>query len=389
MIDIREMRDAATAEAESWFPSPPQFSDLRQLEDGPFLVLRVEDDSGSGPFGFAHESGHARLDDATRAARPYILGRLQQYDDAVFGCVDLPSMLKALSVAREGIGAGHCLRLFEVPRILPRPNLIWPREVVFRRTEARLIGDVAPFRGAPAGLWDQLRSGGIAIADAWQRVSDRLGSHPGGIFADDRSTLRYLKLLPTARHAQEEWLAARLYQAAGIAVPDLRLTFRHGSLGVSSTYFGGLRHLHQEAICNVSAWRGFAVDAWLANWDVVGDAFGNLMTSKWPSADGEVTRIDAGGSLRHRALGGPKDFGPVVQELATMRDPEINASAAAVFGGIDAKHLALGARAVEGVTPATIHALVTEARLDNDLAEILIARRADVLAKIPGSAAAV
>jgi len=74
---------------------------------------------------------------------------------------------------------------------------------------------------------------------------------------------------------------------------------------------------------------GFGADAWLANWDVAGLGYDNLLVK-----DGRAWRVDTGGALLFRAQGGLKGaaFGDTVAELNTLRDAKINAQAAAVFG---------------------------------------------------------
>lgn len=66
------------------------------------------------------------------------------------------------------------------------------------------------------------------------------------------------------------------------------------------------------------ALEGFVIDAWLANWDVVGMAFDNMLVKDKRSA----VRVDTGGALRYRASGGLKGefWGPNPVELTTMQD---------------------------------------------------------------------
>ena len=61
---------------------------------------------------------------------------------------------------------------------------------------------------------------------------------------------------------------------------------------------------------------GFAVDAWLANNDVVGQNFDNMMVD----SDGNAIRIDNGGALLYRAQGSRKGFGIDVTEINDYRD---------------------------------------------------------------------
>lgn len=64
--------------------------------------------------------------------------------------------------------------------------------------------------------------------------------------------------------------------------------------------------------------KGYVLDCFLANWDVIGTAHDNIRLG----VDGKVYRIDNGGSLHYRARGALKDsaFGPNVVEIDTMRE---------------------------------------------------------------------
>ena len=75
---------------------------------------------------------------------------------------------------------------------------------------------------------------------------------------------------------------------------------------------------------------GFVMDALMANHDVVGMNLDNVLV-----VNGKPFRIDNGGSMLFRAQGGAKqDFGPIVKELASMRDPSVNANTARVYAGL-------------------------------------------------------
>jgi hypothetical protein len=77
--------------------------------------------------------------------------------------------------------------------------------------------------------------------------------------------------------------------------------------------------------------KNFALDALMANWDVVGLTKDNILVK-----DGVALRADNGGALLYRAQGAPKGakFGAEVTELESMRNSSINPSTAAVY-----KHL--------------------------------------------------
>lgn len=84
--------------------------------------------------------------------------------------------------------------------------------------------------------------------------------------------------------------------------------------------------------------KDFVFHAWLANWDVVGQDYDNII---FPYKAGVIdydspVYVDLGGALEYRAKGEPKGlkFGNKVEEIETLRDPNINPEAAMIFAGI-------------------------------------------------------
>jgi hypothetical protein len=86
----------------------------------------------------------------------------------------------------------------------------------------------------------------------------------------------------------------------------------------------------QRKALNQQLGKNFALDALLANWDVVGLSKDNILVD----ANGIAHRADNGGALLYRAQGSPKGskFGPEVTELESMRSKSINPSTASVYG---------------------------------------------------------
>lgn len=132
---------------------------------------------------------------------------------------------------------------------------------------------------------------------------------------------------------------------------------------------------------------GFAVDAWLGNWDVIGQSLDNLQVGE----DGKAHRVDAGGSLEYRAQGEKKPFGTKVEEIDTLRDKKKNPKAAAVFGLMSDADITASVAKVAAITDSQIRALVFEHGPGDDaarkaLAATLIARKEDLLARFPAAA---
>ena len=220
------------------------------------------------------------------------------------------------------------------------------------------------------------------------QIGPQKGSNPGGLYRDESTGVTwYVKTPPSLAHAQNEVLAAKLYQAAGIDVPELRLTTLNGKPAVASRIVDGLSKVDPATLATADGvMDGFVVDAWLANWDVVGATFDNLLTKGWG-----VVRVDTGGALLFRAQGAAKGamFGDTVTELKTFLDATKNPNTAKVFGKITSEQLEASAKRVLAITDDDIRALVAAhgpaGELGETLAKRLIARKAD-LAKQFGKA---
>jgi ADP-ribose pyrophosphatase YjhB (NUDIX family) len=247
-----------------------------------------------------------------------------------------------------------------------------PKDRVHAALNREVDRKVAALAGiaAPPGL--------VESADDWEQIGKQAGSNPGGVFRDNADRAWYVKLPKSANVARNEVLAAKLYQAAGVAAPDVKLVTVQDKLGIASGMIDGLQKLPADARAINGVMEGFAVDAWLANWDVVGLLRDNLLADP----HGQAVRIDVGGALLYRAQGEPKGlaFGYTVGELDTLTDGT-NPQASEVFGNITHAELAAGIRKVRSVPDATIQALCIEHGSGNRaqkqrLAKLLIARKA-------------
>ena len=230
----------------------------------------------------------------------------------------------------------------------------------------------------------------LESADGWPQTGPQGGSNPGGRFKDPSGQEWYIKLPASEAHAKNELLAAKLYEAAGIKVPELKLVTMNGKVCIASKWIGGLsktKHPDELAMAD-GALSGFAVDAWLANWDVTGLGLDNLLVGP----DGKAVRIDVGGSLLFRAQGSPKGaaFGNEVTELQSLVDPKRNPLSAALFGGMSKAAQEKSAERVLKVSDEQIAALVDQfgpgsAAERAALAQKLIARKAAIAAAFPGA----
>lgn len=214
------------------------------------------------------------------------------------------------------------------------------------------------------------------------------GTNPGGVYEAADGSRWYVKVVSDAEHGANEKLAADLYRAAGIDVPEIAIgTGAPGLTGDTmlasrlvekgSDLSSLIRSGDAETLKKLQ--KGFAVDAWLANWDLAGINYANLMLSA-----GKAYRIDVGGSLIFRGgVGLPKGdlFGNVVHEWDTLRDASKSSHAARIFGGMTEKELKASIAQVAKVSPEKIRELVKQFGMPDSLADTLIARRMDLLDK--------
>jgi hypothetical protein len=187
-------------------------------------------------------------------------------------------------------------------------------------------------------------------------------------------------------HLREEMTADAVYRAFGTNVPEFQ-QYRDASgvLVKLSRYIPDTTSLadldpaaKKKAIAQLR--QGFAVDALLGNWDVIGLGEDNVLIGK----DGTVYRIDNGGALRFRAQGQPKApdaFNEGVVDLWGMRDAKINRSAAGVFGTLTPAEIATQARAAVAKWDSTDMESVFGAYQENDALYDLVAKRVDNLGR--------
>ncbi|MFT4276421.1 MAG: type III effector HopAG1 [Rhodopseudomonas sp.] len=231
-------------------------------------------------------------------------------------------------------------------------------------------------------------------AGEWRPIGGQAGSNAGGLHADDHGRRWYVKTPPSDDHARSEVLANRLYRLAGTSVAEVELVRRGGGLAVASAMLRGASLGEALAFPEngvaAEVCRDFAVDAWLANRDVLGVDLDNVLVTR----DGGVVRIDQGGALAYRARGARKtDFGAEVIEFDTLRDARANAVAASVFGAMTRHALAASVAKVARLTEPAISAVVRDGLGDTEeahaLTALLLARRDDLIRRVAADGAAI
>lgn len=218
------------------------------------------------------------------------------------------------------------------------------------------------------------------------------GGTEGAIYQDTATGQKYVVKFNGSEDAVlNEVLAGRLYNLAGVEAPELHYITIGGRPALASRIIDGIVEVDAATLARTAAVQeGFAVDAWLANWDSIGLKYDNTVL-----IGSRALRIDVGGSLRYRALGGLKGsaFGRTVGEIDSLRDGT-NPQARDVFKGITQEQIERGVEKVLRVSDADIRAMVerhgprdaVERRL---LADTLIARKADLAQRFPDAAARV
>lgn len=220
----------------------------------------------------------------------------------------------------------------------------------------------------------------------WKKVGNQLGSNEGGTYEAPDGSKYYVKTPKSPLHAGNEVLASALYRRADVDGAD---TFfgvdEAGNMVTVSPILPDAKPDMAKKIDEPSYKKalqnGFAVDAWLANWDVAGLAMDNVV-----SVDGKPNRVDTGGALLMRAMGKPKGelFGDKADEWETLRDPDMNPQAAKIFGDMTEPELKASASKLLDITRADIDSLVAaafpdEPVLQKTVADKLEMRRMDIL----------
>ena len=192
------------------------------------------------------------------------------------------------------------------------------------------------------------------------RVSDRLGSNEGGWYEQPNGERFYVKFYKNPDQGRTEFIANAIYAKLGIKAPRSEIIWLDGREAVASSAVPRAAPASRRAqIRSKDVQRGFVADAFLANWDVVGLAYDNIIRGK----DG-FYRIDNGGSLIFRARGRNKAYSPdSIPELQTMRAP--GRPAGEIFAGITEDEISRQAcELVDRLSPEDIKSIVDASGLE-------------------------
>ena len=210
-------------------------------------------------------------------------------------------------------------------------------------TQPVLLGDLPghPFRGNQHGVGTE---GSRTWFAGLTKVGPALGSNPGGMHEDAHGQQWYVKQYAKPGQAHAEHLSNSIYRALGASVPESVVT--DDGQFASKIVPGVVGTLGEVGLTPDTANKildHFVADVFTQNWDTVGTGHDNVVVRK----NGEVTRIDQGGTLMYRAQGEPKPFSTLhkVGEWETLKDQ--NAWYGDVFKAAGVANAdALGSRAI-------------------------------------------
>lgn len=212
------------------------------------------------------------------------------------------------------------------------------------------------------------------------KVGHQLGSNPGGVYAS-ATERRYAKFYPTSAQARSEVAAARVYGLLGVPTLNPHLVTHGGKTGVGTLWNSDVKRVLPSELASLTDEKQKAqlADHFMAavltkNWDAIGLEYDNVMRS--PS--GALHSVDLGGAFRHRAMGGPKDFGPDIGESSSMMDPQ--QPSGRVFRQLGADHLRAAAQRLKSLTLPQVEHAVHGMDDHATVAKNIIARRDKLVA---------
>ena len=194
------------------------------------------------------------------------------------------------------------------------------------------------------------------------KISGQLGSNEGGWYEKPNGERFYVKFYENPSQGQAEFVANAVYAKLGIKAVRSEIIQLDGREAIASPAVPEATPASGEAQGgSEDVQKGFVADAFLANWDVVGLVYDNIVQGE----DG-FYRIDNGGSLIFRAQGGDKAYSPdSIPELQSMRVP--GRPTGEVFAGITEDEIGRQARElVSKLSPEDIRAIVDESGLEGE-----------------------
>lgn len=147
----------------------------------------------------------------------------------------------------------------------------------------------------------------LTVRDAFymhEFISGQRGSNPGGLYKGSDGIDRYVKLYNHPSQAFCEHISNFIYSKLGITTPKSTVFFVDDKVFYASEFIPDLIEISEETLSRKTCEkiiRGLVADMLLANWDVLGLNYDNIALS-----NGNIIRLDNGGSLLFRAQGDRK-----------------------------------------------------------------------------------
>ncbi|MEU6292566.1 hypothetical protein [Streptomyces sp. NPDC046988] len=207
----------------------------------------------------------------------------------------------------------------------------------------------------------------------------------GDVHEDRHGNAFHIRQTSADQLARNEILAARLYRLAGIPAMGSQLVLADGRLGVMSPFRSDARfdvdERRHDLDYRAEIQKGFAVDAWLANRNVAGEGYGNILTSQ-----GEPVRVNTGMVLsQDQQTFTDTAFRPDVVEWETLRDARIHPETATLFSGMSDGALRDAVQRVLDIPAEDIDTAVDSVGFGAEqaarLKDLLHQRRADLAAR--------
>jgi hypothetical protein len=201
----------------------------------------------------------------------------------------------------------------------------------------------------------------MTIQQGLELIKLKEGGHlDGGLYRNKVTGEKFLIKIPnTADEAKNEIIAARLYQLMDIKIPDLELIEFNDRAAIKSKWIENYSDLGNNPIPEsvIGLYENFAIDAWLANWDLAG-----LENDNIGFVGNEAVRIDLGGSLLYRGMGELKgrQFTNHASEACSLLNYEINYNTASLFKDVTVKHFLDGVKKISNLARPDIESLIME-----------------------------
>lgn len=162
-----------------------------------------------------------------------------------------------------------------------------------------------------------------------------------------------------------ELLANSIYRTLGVDVPKAGMTEHQGRTALTYPARNGeIKKINKPS---KALGKDFMVDALLANWDVIGLDHDNVLWDKNHNPKAEEDhpiRLDQGGTLQFRAMGGRKDFGNTPAEVWSMTSGGGQAKNTMDVSPVDKRSQAT--KIYRTLTPSKIDDLVDQAPFEDE-----------------------